>query len=82
MGDPSEKTGAYFSCHAEKALAIWVLEESLFHVKGTRHLNRADIAFLKEHVDQLPPNLRESVIELDHQPCKSCDDVRITTLSY
>lgn len=52
----------------------------MFHTKQTRDLTRENIADVKLHVDQLPSDLRETVVELDHEPCKSCINVRITLL--
>lgn len=77
-GEPSERSGVYFSCHAEKLLAVWILEECIFHTTQTREVNKDSVANLKILIDQLPPRLRNTVIELDHKPCFSCIDVSIT----
>ncbi|KAK7733046.1 hypothetical protein SLS53_008375 [Cytospora paraplurivora] len=71
-GDPEEKTGVYKSCHAEKQLAAWLLIEAMAEVLKTVDLTTANVARLKEASPQLPARLRETLIELDHQPCSSC----------
>ncbi|KUI64937.1 hypothetical protein VM1G_01229 [Cytospora mali] len=71
-GDPAEKRGAYLSSHAEKQLGVWVLVEALSQALGTRELTVERIEMLKELSPQLPARLRETLIELDHEPCASC----------
>lgn len=77
-GDLSERSGVYFSCHAEKLLAVWVLEECIFHTTQTREVNKDTIANLKILIDQVPLRLRDTMIDLDHKPCHSCINVSIT----
>jgi hypothetical protein len=72
------KKGSYLSCHAEKQLGIWVLAESLSQALGTRELTRDNISRLKKVSHQLPEQLRETQIELDHKPCSSCINVSNT----
>lgn len=43
----------------------------------TKALTKESINNLKLVVDQLPSSLRDTVIELDHEPCVSCIDVRV-----
>ncbi|ROW04930.1 hypothetical protein VPNG_06985 [Cytospora leucostoma] len=71
-GDPEEKAGVYKSCHAEKQLAAWLLIESMAEALKTADLTIANVARLKEASPQLPARLRETLIELDHEPCSSC----------
>ncbi|ROV88306.1 hypothetical protein VMCG_10476 [Cytospora schulzeri] len=71
-GDPAEKSGSYLSSHAEKQLGIWVLVESLSQALGTKEITNENVMALKERAHQLPARLRETLVELDHEPCSSC----------
>lgn len=77
-GDPAEKKGCYLSAHAEKQLGIWVLMESMSQALGTKQITIENIARLKELSQDLPVRLRETQIELDHEPCSSCIKVSLS----
>lgn len=79
----ADQVGAYYGCHAEKQLGLWVLEESLACILGTRDVTEENVFELRQRVDELPSHLQRSVILLDHKPCPSCRNVSLqSTILY
>lgn len=46
----------------EKQLGTWLVEEAIFRVLGTRSVTKENVSQLKEKVDMLPADLRNTVI--------------------
>ncbi|KAL1880135.1 hypothetical protein Daus18300_001498 [Diaporthe australafricana] len=74
VGDPAKKKGAFFSCHAEKQLGIYVFLKSLSKVLNTKAITTSNIAALSKQLEKLPARLSHTTIELDHEPCQNCLD--------
>ncbi|KAJ4392237.1 hypothetical protein N0V93_005862 [Gnomoniopsis smithogilvyi] len=72
-GTPSEKAGAFHTCHAEKQLAVFVLMDSMASVLGTSVIDLDSLAKLKLAVKKDATTIqKEFVIELEHKPCLCC----------
>lgn len=61
-GTFEERRGIFYCCHAERQLATWLIEECVFRVVGTRTITLENIAQVKEKLDTLPMELRETEI--------------------
>lgn len=73
-GTSLEKKGSFLACHAEKQLAVHVLQETIGQVLDTYEFTPEKIAELRVFVDAHPDNKNgfHFTILLEHKPCYCC----------